>query len=612
MKFSLTIFPDLHYCLIGSFLPGGMPLAAWSTIGIVIAILTLLITTKLPPDLIFLGGLVVLFGSGILEEGDALSGFNSSGMLTVAVLYVVVAGMQQSGGLLWISRHLMGFPKNASQARLRMMVPISGLSAFLNNTPVVAMFIPVVHQWGKKLGISPSQLMIPLSYASIFGGICTLIGTSTNIVVNAEFINYYGGAGLSMFEITKLGLPCALVGIVSLLFLSRQLLPKNKSPERAFEDTRAYTLEVLVAEGGPFVGKKIEAAGLRHLNDVYLAEIVRGDQILTAVSPWEVLRAHDRLIFVGRVDGVRELLQTPGLEAASDQIFKLSSPRHQRCLVEVVVSNTCPLLGKTIRDGRFRDRYHAVVLAVARNGERIRKKIGDIVLQPGDVLLVESHTGFISRQKDSRDFFLVSEIPDSTPLRVNKAWIALLILLSMVAVVTVGWLSMLKAAMIAAVLMVLMGCCSFNQARKSIEWNILLVIAAALGIGRALDKTGAAEAIANGLVGLSGNSPWLALLMVYLTTSLFTEIITNNAAAVLVFPIAMSASQRLEANPLPFVICVMIAASASFATPIGYQTNLMVFGPGGYRFSDYLKIGIPLNLIIAALVVLLAPLIWPF
>ncbi len=600
------------HSLLGAALFAGMSPGAWLTVGVVFGILVLLVSTKLPPDLIFLGGLVVLFAAGVLHEGEALAGFSSPGMLTVAVLYVVVAGMQQSGGLLWISRHLMGLPKNAGRARLRMMLPITGLSAFLNNTPVVAMFIPVIHQWGKKLRISPSQLMIPLSYASIFGGICTLIGTSTNIVVNSEFRNHFGGDGLSMFEITKLGLPCALVGTVSVLLLSRHLLPKNKSPERAFEDTRSYTLEVLVAAGGPFVGKTIESAGLRHLNDVYLAEIIRRDQILTAVSPSETLRSHDRLIFVGRVDGVRELLQTPGLEAASDQIFKLSSPRHQRCLVEVVVSNTCPMVGNTIRDGRFRDRYSAVVLAVARNGERLREKIGDITLRAGDVLLVESHAGFISRQKDSRDFYLVSEIPDSTPLRGNKAWIALLILMAMVAVVTVGWLSMLKAAMIAAVLMVLMGCCSFDRARKSIEWNILLVIAAALGIGRALDKTGAAETIAQGLLDLSGDSPWLALLMVYLTTSLFTEIITNNAAAVLVFPIAMSTADRLEVNPLPFVICVMIAASASFATPIGYQTNLMVFGPGGYRFNDYLKIGLPLNLIIALVSVALAPLIWPF
>ncbi len=256
--------------------------------------------------------------------------------------------------------------------------------------------------------------------------------------------------------------------------------------------------------------------------------------------------------------------------------------------------------------------YNAVVIAVARNGERLSGKIGDIKLRAGDMLLVESHAGFIPRQKDSRDFYLVSGVENSTPRRFEKAPWAFVILIGMVLVVSLGWLNMLQAALLAAGAMLLFRCCSTSQARRSIEWNVLIVIAAALGLGLALEKTGAAATLAGLLLGLVHEQPWGALAMVYMVTTLFTEIITNNAAAALVFPIAMSTADRLGVNPMPFITCIMIAASASFATPIGYQTNLMVYGPGGYRFGDYLRIGLPLNCLFGLVAVVLAPLIWPF
>lgn len=333
---------------------------------------------------------------------------------------------------------------------------------------------------------------------------------------------------------------------------------------------------------------------------------------MAAVPPNEVLRVGDRLVFVGNVDSMRALYHQQGLVPAPDQLFKLDGPRHQRRLVEAVVSNTCPLVGTSIREGRFRDRYNAVVIAVARNGERIDRRIGDIVLRPGDTLLVESHAGFISRQKDCRDFYLVSTIENSAPKRFDRAPWAFAILAGMVTAVAAGWLSMLKAGLLAALLMLASGCSSVAQARRSIEWDVLLTIAAALGLGSALETTGAAEALAGSLINLTGDHPWWALVAVYLTTSLFTEMITNNAAAVLVFPVAMNTAEGLGVNSMPFVMCIMIAASASFATPIGYQTNLMVYGPGGYRFSDYLRIGVPLNALMAGVALVFAPLIWPF
>ncbi len=585
---------------------------AWLTLGTIAVTFSVLVATRLPADFVFLGALGVLLLTGVLTTTDALSGFSSQGLITVGILYIVVAGLQETGGLSWISHHVLGRPKGLRRAQLRLMAPVTALSAFLNNTPVVAMFIPVVIEWCRRIRIQPSQMLIPLSYASIFGGICTLIGTSTNLIVNGLVQARYQNEGLHMFEITKIGVPCAVIGFAYLVIAGRRLLPERKTLEDIFEDPREYTLEMEVNTRSPLVGRTIAASGLRHLPGAFLAELMRGGQVISAVHPDEILQGNDRLVFVGNIDSMRTLYNQQGLSPATDQLFKLQAPRHQRCLVEAVVSNTCPLVGKSVREGRFRSVYNAVVIAVARNGERVGGKIGDIQLRPGDILLVECHAGFIPRQKDSRDFYLVSSVENSTPRRFEKAPWAFAILIGMVLSVSLGWLSMLKAALLASGLILVLGCCSLSQARRSIEWSVLLTIAAALGLGRALDKTGAAAVLAEMLLNLAGEHPWTSLAIVYLMTTVFTEIITNNAAAVLVFPIAMNVAERLDVSTMPFIICIMIAASASFATPIGYQTNLMVYCPGGYRFSYYLRIGLPLNLVIGAVTIILSPIIWPF
>jgi di/tricarboxylate transporter len=334
--------------------------------------------------------------------------------------------------------------------------------------------------------------------------------------------------------------------------------------------------------------------------------------VLPAVAPQEQLLAHDRLVFVGVVESVVDLQRIRGLKPATDQVFKLDAPRSERVLLEAVVSNSCPLIGMTIRDGQFRTTYNAVVIAVARNGERIRKKIGDIILRPGDTLLLEAPPSFSEQQRNSRDFFLVSAIRGSTPPRHERVAISLAILGAMVAIVTIGLVSMLQGALLAAGAMLLTRCCSASEARASIDFQLLIVIAGAFGIGRALATSGAANVVAHTLTGWAGSNPLIALAAIYGVTMLFTEMITNNAAAVLVFPIAIATAGDLNVNPMPFVVAIMMAASASFSTPIGYQTNLMVYGPGGYRFTDYFRIGIPLNCLMWLTTVLIAPLIWPF
>jgi di/tricarboxylate transporter len=338
----------------------------------------------------------------------------------------------------------------------------------------------------------------------------------------------------------------------------------------------------------------------------------REGHLIPAVSPEERLRGGDRLLFAGIVESVLDLRRLRGLKPATDQVFKLSSPRHQRCLVEAVVSESFPLLGMTIREGRFRTLYQAAVIAVARNGERVRRKIGDIVLRPGDTLLLEAHPSFLEHYRNVRDFLLVSRLDNSTPPRHERAPIAVAVLAAMVVAVTVGWLSMLEAAMLAAGLMLVTRCSSVAAVRRAVDWQVLLVIAASFGIGTAIQGTGLARVVAETLVGLAKGDPLATLAVIYAVTALFTNLVTNNAAAVLMFPLALAAADHLGVSVLPFAVVIMLAASASFATPIGYQTNMMVQGPGGYRFGDYLRMGVPLTLVTGTTAVLLAPLVWGF
>ncbi len=585
---------------------------AWFTLFDVLVVIGLLIFTRTSPDVVLLGGLTLLLVSGVLTPEQALDGLSNEGLVTVGVLYVVVAGLRDTGGVHWLMHWIFGQTKSLFMAQVRLMAPVTFMSAFLNNTPVVAMLIPAVKDWARQNRLAISKLMIPLSYASILGGTCTLIGTSTNLIVNGLMADEPGMNTLGMFDIAWVGFPCAVVGMTYILLIGRYMLPDRRPVMSNLQDTRQYTVEMFVEPGSALVGKTIEQAGLRNLPGMFLAEIDREGRIIPAVSPQEKLEGNDRLVFVGIVESVVDLQKIRGLKPASDQVFKLDSPRPERCLIETVVSNSCKLVGKSIRDGRFRSTYNAVVIAVARHGERIKKKIGDIVLQPGDTLLLEAHPNFFNQLRHSREFYLMSRIENSNPPRHEKAYLAVVILTGMVLSVSLLGVKMLVAAMVAAGLMIITRSCSVPAARNSVDWQVLLVIAASFGIGRAMFTTGLAEQIATSLIAFAKEDPWITLAIVYFVTTLFTELITNNAAAVLVFPIALSTSQQLGVNFLPFTITIMMAASASFSSPIGYQTNLMVYGPGGYRFSDYIKIGLPLNVMLGITTVILAPIIWGF
>lgn len=588
-----------------------MTVQAWIAVAVVIACFGGFVFTTISPELILLGGVGALLLSGVLTPAQALAGFANEGMITVALMYIVAAGLRETGAIDFLTQYVLGRPRSERGAIARLFLPVIGVSAFLNNTPVVAAFLPAIIDWSKRLRISPSKLLIPLSYSAILGGTLTLIGTSTNLAVNGLLLSR-GDPGFGLFDLTPVGLVAAVVGGIYLIGFAPKCLPTRVPVHQIFDNPKEYTVEMEVEENGPLVGKNIEQAGLRHLPGLYLVEIVRDGEILAAVGPYERLQGGDRLVFAGVVDAVVELQRFRGLRPCTDQTFHLKDREHrERVLVEAVVSPRCALVGKTIREGRFRMTYGGSVIAVAREGRRIQGKIGDIRLQPGDALLLDVRPPFLERHRNSADFLLISPISDYVPIRHERAWLAWAILGAVILAASVGFLSMFKAALLGAGLMLVSGCCTLGSARKSLDGQVLLAIAASFGIGSALEVTGAAAQIAKGFLSVADGTPWLTLAAVYAIGSLLTEIITNNAVAVILFPIVTALAEQLHIDAKPLLLALMFSASASFATPIGYQTNLMVYGPGGYRFTDFLKFGLPMNIVVGIATITAIFWLWP-
>ncbi|MFO7530805.1 MAG: SLC13 family permease [Marinobacter sp.] len=581
----------------------------WFALGLSGVALLLMSSGRFAPHMVMMGVLVVLSVSGLISPEQALAGFSNTGLITVVALFVVASGIHHSGGVDLLVRHLLRSPKTVRSAQARIALPVALLSGFLNNTPVVATMIPAVHAWSRKIGISPSKLMIPLSYSAILGGTLTLIGTSTNLVVNGQYQQLTGGDGFSIFSITMVGLPVAVIGLAVMLLVMPRVLPDRKDQQK-FGSMREFTLEVAVSASGPLVGKTVGEAGLRELERLYLVEIERDGSVVTAVPSEEHLRGGDRLVFAGDTQAISDLLRINGIvPSVHEDEPSLSKDRTERRLVEAVLSPQSDVLGLTIRDARFRDRYGAVVLAVARGGERVSGNLGNIRLKPGDVLLLEARPAFVSRQRYNKDFLLINDLDTDTP-RHDRAWVSWSILVVLVGLAACGIMSMLNAALLAAALMTLTGCCSVGQAQKSVDVPVVLTIAASFALGAALQETGAASYLAEGILGLSHGHVLVAILLVYFAVSTLTEMVTNNAAAVLVIPVVLSMTTAMGAPAEPFVIAVMMAASASFATPLGYQTNMMVFGPGGYRFADFVRVGLPMNLFIGLVTVVVIAVVY--
>ena len=633
-----------------------MSLDAWIAIFITFVVFTVLqIRRGAPVDVLFLGALIGVTLSGVITPTEALAGFANPAVIAIGALLAVAAGLRSTGVLDWVGQTLLGTAKTEKQALRRLAIALLSTSAFLLNTALVAMMVPVVIEWCRRRNISPSRLMIPISYLAILGGVCSLIGTSTTLIVNsllekqhtvrqAEFllaaqelsveqaqyqqIFIQGVAPMSLFEIGRAGLPCALMGTAILFLVGRRLLPNRTDMiEQLSETRREYVVEMLVQPDCRMIGRSVESAGLRELPGLFLIEIDRDGDIVTPVAPEDVIRAGDRLVFVGVVSTIVDLEKFPGLVPATESIYGNQLVRdHRRNMTEAVLSRSSPLIGTTVKAANFRRRYNAAVVAVHRDGAHVGQKIGDIKLAPGDTILLQTRDDFVAQHRNNPHFYLVSAVDEYSPRRHDRTLTA-----GILAIILIAWLILANLKAVQAILpmandsafpaivgisiaglMIATRCLSVADARASLNLQVRLTIVGALGLGKALEKSGAANVISQLIVSGVGDHPMILLIVIYVLAMLFTELITNNAVATILLPLAISVAANAQVNPRPFVMAIALAASLSFLTPIGYQTNLMVMGPGGYRPRDYLTVGAPIAILVSITAIIMIPWIWPF
>ncbi len=597
-------------------------------------------------DLLFLGGLVLVTLAGVVDTERALAGFSSKAVVIIAALFAASAGLRTTGILDWIGNRLLGNASTERNALTRLTLAVVPVSAFVLNTPLVAMMAPVVVDWCRRRSISPSRLLIPLSYLTILGGVCTLIGTSTTLVINGKLSamvrdNHYAPeiteriGELTFFEITGVGVPMALLGVVYMLTIAPRRLPDRRDLIEQFDERRReYLVEMQVERACPLIGKNVQEAGLRNLPGLFLIEIDRSGETITPVSPQDTIQSGDHLIFTGVVTTIADLERIPGLVPAVDTTFETTpAERIRRQLTEAVLSPTSPLIGLTVREAGFRKRYNAAVVAVHRNGERLTNKVGNIRLEPGDTLLLQTRNEFVDAHRHSREFYLVSRVGATAARRHDRALLAGLLFLGLIAWLTICslWPQVLPwgnltdrnihaiAAIAIVLAMIVSRCLTTSEARSAIDLQVLLTIGAALGLGEALDHSGAARWLAQTMIDATSIlgmpaawMPYVLLAVIYVVSQMFTETITNVAVASIMLTVSVNIALVGNYDPRPFIIAVTLAASLSFVTPIGYQTNLMVMGPGGYQPRDYWKVGWPLALLMTGAALVLIPWIWPF
>ncbi|MEN8157945.1 MAG: SLC13 family permease, partial [Bacteroidota bacterium] len=601
-----------------------MTISAYIALGVILLMIIALVKEILRPGLILFSALVVFLVFDIISAEDALSGFSNKGMITVALLFLVSEGVKESGVLNKVGAWIL--PKKRkpiSRLLMQIMIPVSAISAFLNNTPMVIIFGPMLKKWADKISLPSQKFLIPLSYATIFGGTCTLIGTSTNLLVHGMMLDR-GMEGLGMFELAKVGLFILFFGFLYMNLFANRLLPGEKIPKFSFpNDTREYYFDLYLPDNSNFIGKEIEKRRLPGLSEFTVRTIIRdGKHIRISNTPF-LLEANDKLIVAGSAEDVGFLTQTSGIKLNAldhvDPAFLKKSLKQ----VEVVIAPRFPGIQQTLGEFDFFGHYGAVVMAVHRNGERITTNLENLELKTGDNLMLLTTEEFTRYWGESRVFYMASEIgemDDSKDRR--RRWIAMGLVFFMIAGATLGRFipsqgknefDMFFFAAVTVVLMAMMKIFTPKKYTKPINWDVLITIAAAIGVSRALQNSGAADFIARHTIGISeGFGPLGVMAAIFVITNVFTEIITNNAAAAITFPIAYAAATQLGVDPKPFFITIAIAASASFSTPIGYQTNLIVQSIGNYRFSDYWKIGLPLNILALIISLLVIPRFWPF
>jgi di/tricarboxylate transporter len=601
-----------------------MEISGYISLGVILLMIIALIKEILRPGLILFTALVLFLVFDILSAEEALSGFSNKGMITVALLFLVSEGVKESGVLNKLGAVIL--PKKRKpipRLLMQIMIPVSAISAFLNNTPVVIIFAPLLKKWADKMSLPSQKFLIPLSYATIFGGTCTLIGTSTNLLVHGMMLER-GMAGLGMFELAKVGLFIVAFGFLYMNLFSNRLLPGEKIPRFSFpNDTREYYFDIYLPENSNLIGKDIEKRRLPGLDEFTVRTVFReGKQIRISNTPF-TLEANDKLIVAGSAEHVGYLTQSTGIKLNALKNVNPDFLKHSLKQVEVVIAPRFPGIQQTLGEFDFFGHYSAVVMAVHRNGERITTNLEKLEFKAGDNLMLLTTDDFTRYWGESRVFYMATEIGemDNSKDR-RRRWIAMILVTFMIAGATLGryipsqgknHYDMFFFAAVTVVLMAMMKIFTPKKYTKPINWDVLITIACAIGISKALQNSGAADFIARNTISISeGFGPIGVMAAIFIITNVFTEIITNNAAAAITFPIAYAAAIQLGVDPRPFFITICIAASASFSTPIGYQTNLIVQSIGNYKFSDYWKIGLPLNILALIISLLVIPRFWPF
>lgn len=585
-----------------------LALPAWITLIVAIAFFLALVFELASPDILLLWALVALVVTGVLSPEQAFTGFANPAVIAIGALFVIAMAVTRSGALTFL--YPIMFPRSGKprEAIARIGISAALISGITNNTPLVAILTPTVREWAQDHQISPSKLLMPMAFATTLGGVITLIGTSTNLLVSA-LLSSSGHEPLGLWEFSYVGLPVAAVGLTYLILAGPRTLPERIEVMPQSQEVQTYHFELKISEDSTLNGLTVEQASLRGLANAYLAHLHRNGTLIGPVEPETRLRSGDVLAFIGDPNLINDLLSLGGLERTIESPVPgepTSAP-----LFHAVVAAHSPLDGRTLREVNFRERYHGIVLGVHRRGRRIRDALGQTRLEPGDLLLVEAREAFLTAAMNSGDFYLVSPLERPAAVRRDKAPIVIVTVLGMLAAVTFDLISLEIAAVAAALVLIGARVINSTEARRSLNVPILIMVASGIGLGKAFEISGLAQWLAGIVMAVGGPFGVIgSLLAVYIVTNVLTEMLSNQASAVLVFPIAISVANSVGANPHAFAIAVAVAASAGFATPIGYQTHLMVMNPGGYRFRDYVRFGLPLNVIITIVAVPLIAWLW--
>ena len=584
-------------------------------LAVLAAAIALFASGKLPSDLVALITMVVLLLLGHVSPEQAIAGFSNTATITVGAMFILSAGLFRSGAVNFLGTWIIRLGRRSLWiALILLMVGIGAISAFMNNTAAVAIFLPISVAAAKSLKVPPARLLMPLSFAGMFGGVCTLIGTSTNLLVST-IAEQNGLAPIGMFELSRLGLIFFGVGVVYMVLVGVRLIP-DRGGDAALDERYGmgdYLVEVVVEESARSVGKTIVDSPLVQETGVVVLDIIRRGERFSMPSSRMQIHAGDVLRLRGDVEMLSKVQEREGIRLRPHDRWEIRNlsdgPTVQ---VEVVVAPGARLAGRTLRQVRFAALYGSMVLAI-RQRERLRHgDLEDTVLRAGDALLVEVPTDRLATLRRSNDFVLVAETEIPT-FRRERIIPAVLIIAGVVTTAAMGMLPILVGALVGAVLMIVTKCLTLDEAYDAVDWSVIFLLAGLLTLGVAMENTGAAAYLAEGLLmGMGNAGPFVLVAAFYLLTSILTEAMSNNATAVLLAPIAIAMAGTLGVDPRPLLVTVAFAASASFMTPMGYQTNLMILGPGNLKFIDFVKVGGPLNIIFWILATLLIPVFWSF